>query len=157
MMLDPTLSLPFGSMLSPMPMTSLLRRLFLAGVERSAVVFSGLGAEQTLPVCPLQTLWPQAGGHRGCCLFKAAFRWTTDQFDGRRTRLSGERRGGGDMKGSEGDNLQLVEVADKRPNHLLPPARAFFRLGAASCFGANRQQAAQKALIGTPSASAWHH
>ena len=153
MMLDLTLS-----MLSPMPMTSLLRRLFLAGVERSAVVFSGLGAEQTLPVCPLQTLWPQAGGHRGCCLFKAAFRWTTDQFDGRRTRLSGERRGGGDMKGSEVDNLQLVEVRiSKRPNHLLLPARAFFRLGAASCFGANRQQAAQKALIGTPSASAWHH
>ena len=56
LMLDPTLSLPFGSMLSPMPMTTLLRRLFLAGVERSAVVFPGLGAEQTLPVCPLQTL-----------------------------------------------------------------------------------------------------
>ena len=54
MQLDPTL--PFGSMLSPMPMTTLLlRRLFLAGVERSAVVLPGLGAEQTLPVCPLQT------------------------------------------------------------------------------------------------------
>ena len=53
--LDPTL--PFGSMLSPMPMTTLLlRRLFLAGVERSAVVLPGLGAEQTLPVSPLQTV-----------------------------------------------------------------------------------------------------
>ena len=120
LMLHLTLSLPFGSMLSPMPMTTLLRRLFLAGVERSAVVFPGLGAEQTLPVCPLQTLWPQAGGHRGC-LFKAALRWTTDQFDGRRTRSSGERRGGGDMKGSEGDNLQLVEVRIKGQTTCYPP------------------------------------
>ena len=73
-----------STLLSSMPMTSLSRRLFLAGVERSgSVVLPGLGAEQTLPVCPLQTLWPQAGGHRGC-LFKAAFRWTTDQFDGGR-------------------------------------------------------------------------
>ena len=111
LVLDTTLPLPFGSI--PCSMTTLPRRLFLAWVERSAVVFPGLGAEQTLPVCPLQTLWPQAGGHRGCCLFKAALRWTTDQFDGRRTRSSGKRRGGGDMKGSEGDNLQLVEVRIK--------------------------------------------
>ena len=54
LVLDPTLPLP--STLSPMPMTTLPRRLFLAGVERSGIVLPGLGAEQTLPVCPLQTV-----------------------------------------------------------------------------------------------------
>ena len=44
LVLDPTLPLP--STLSPMPMTTLLRRLFLAGVERSGIVLPELGAEQ---------------------------------------------------------------------------------------------------------------
>ena len=45
-------------------------------------------------------------------------------------------------------------LADKRPNHLLPSSSAW---GCTSSFGANRQEAAQKALIGTPWAQAWHH
>ena len=71
LMLHSTLSLPFGSMLSPMSMTTLHRRLFLAGVERSAVVFPGLGAEQTLPVCPVQTV--ASGGRPPRLLIQGCF------------------------------------------------------------------------------------
>ena len=77
-----------STLLSSMPMTSLSRRLFLAGVERSgSVVLPGLvGCRADL--ASVSTSDRGAGlqrsrrGHRGClCLFKAmACRWTTDQI-----------------------------------------------------------------------------